>query len=246
MDLHVDGQRQGPGSVSTTLQALNLARPHLHAPSGEGLAVADIGCGTGASTLVLARALDAHITAVDFFPAFLERLVRRAEAAGLGERVSTLQADMAALPFQKAAIDLMWSEGAIYSMGFQEGIRAWRRYLKPGGILAVSEITWTTEQRPAQIETYWQAEYPQIATAEAKVQQLREAGYAPVGHFLLPERCWTAEYYTPLQLRHGAFLNRHGHAEAAQQLIETEREEVARYTRFKDYFSYGFYVARKA
>jgi len=57
-----------------------------------GLAVADIGCGTGASTRVLAEALDAHITAVDLFPEFLDELMCRATARGIDHRVTPLAA----------------------------------------------------------------------------------------------------------------------------------------------------------
>ena len=53
------------------------------------LKVADIGCGTGASTLVLADNLkNAHIKAVDLFPEFLQVLSDRARAAGCADRVT--------------------------------------------------------------------------------------------------------------------------------------------------------------
>ena len=51
MDLHRDGARQGPGSEEETLRAFDLTRLDRVAE----LQVADIGCGTGASTLVLGR-----------------------------------------------------------------------------------------------------------------------------------------------------------------------------------------------
>ena len=64
LDLHQDGPRQGPGGDRETRLAVELSGlKHV-----SDLKIADIGCGTGASTLVLARELDAHITAVDFLP----------------------------------------------------------------------------------------------------------------------------------------------------------------------------------
>ncbi|MEZ5739065.1 MAG: class I SAM-dependent methyltransferase [Burkholderiaceae bacterium] len=144
IDLHKHGMRQGPGGDQETRLAVALSG--LKGMSH--LSVADLGCGTGASTRILAGELDADVVAVDLFPAFLTKLNEYSRRAGLADRITTVCASMAALPFGEAAFDAIWSEGAIYNMGFAAGIKAWRRHLKPGGILAVSELTWLTDRRP--------------------------------------------------------------------------------------------------
>lgn len=243
VDLHKDGPRQGPGSEAATRLAVALAG----LDGARDLRIADIGCGTGASTLVLARDLDARITAVDLVPAFLARLERAAEEAGLADRITTLAASMAALTFEDAVFDAIWSEGAIYAMGFEAGIRAWRRYLKPGGIMAVSELTWLTAARPAELEAHWQGEYPEVATASAKMAVLEQHGFSPVGYAVLPEPCWTENYYRPMEGRFAAFLARQSAADrpAAEDIVAAERHEMALYARYKDHVGYGFYVARR-
>jgi ABC-type dipeptide/oligopeptide/nickel transport system ATPase subunit len=148
--LHAGGQRQGPGGDQETQRAWDLTGLEAH----PDLAIADIGCGTGASTLVLARLSGAPVLAVDFLHPFTFQLTRRAAAAGLGEQVRAITATMQALPFAEASLDLIWSEGAIYNMGFEAGLAAWRRLLRPAGVVAVSEITWLTEVRPAELEDY--------------------------------------------------------------------------------------------
>ena len=62
---------------------------------------------------------------------------------------------------------LIWSEGAIYNIGFERGLKEWRRFLKEGAYLAVSEASWFTEKRPAEIETFWQDAYPEIVSGVA-------------------------------------------------------------------------------
>ena len=239
-DLHKAGLRQGPGSPDVTRRAMVLAGLDGSRP----LEIADIGCGTGAASLELARMLDARITAVDFLPSFLDVLRQRAQAQGLG-RIITLEASMDALPFTDASFDVIWSEGAVYNMGFEAGIAAWKRFLKPGGKLVLSEITWTTAARPQTITDYWTAQYPEIDTASAKLAVLERHGYRPEGYFLLPLCCWQEHYYGPLRERFPAFLDRHGHSPQAAAIVAAEEEEMALYQRYGQFYSYGMYVAAK-
>jgi SAM-dependent methyltransferase len=241
IDLHRDGQRQGPGGADETRLAITLSGLR----GRTDLRIADIGCGTGASSLVLAQDLDADITAVDFLPDFLEKLDRAARAAGLNHRITTHAASMEALTFADASLDAIWSEGAIYNMGFVQGIQSWRRFLKPGGILAVSELTWLTAERPAALTAYWMREYPEVETAAAKMAVLEGNGFAPMGYFVLPRHCWLDNYYRPLQARFADFLLRHAADPMAAELVAAEREEIALYERYAAYVSYGFYIARK-
>ncbi len=242
VELHLAGRRQGPGSDDTTRRAIAL--------SGLGdanrLSIADIGCGTGASTLVLAQELDAHVVGVDLVPDFLRRLDAAAARRHLDERVATVEAAMDALPFDEGSFDGIWSEGAVYTMGFAHGIGAWRRFLKPGGVLAVSELTWLTRERPDELERHWTGEYPEVATASTKMALLEEGGYSPIGYFVLPERCWLENYYRPMEDRFAGFLARHGHSEAARRIVDAERHEIALYERFSRFVGYGYYVARRA
>lgn len=240
-DLHKRAKRQGPGGDAETRNAIDLARLDRSAL----LKVADIGCGTGASALQLARTLNAQITAIDFLPDFIEVLKANAENEGLIRKINPLVASMEKLPFDDEEYDVIWSEGAIYNIGFEKGIKDWIRFLKPGGLLVVSEITWITRDRPAEIQDYWQAEYPEIDTASAKINLLEKSGYSPIGYFVLPEHCWLENYYRPLQSSFADFLARHSDSEKAQAFVAAENKEIALYEKYKAHYSYGVYIARK-
>lgn len=239
--LHRDGARQGPGGEAETRLAIELS-----GLSGRrDLRIADLGCGTGAATLVLAQTLDARVTAVDLVPAFLDRLQADAARAGLADRVRACAASMEELPFGEAELDAIWSEGAIYNMGFERGVAAWRRHLKPGGILALSEITWLTRERPAELQAHWEGQYGEIDTAAGKMAVLERHGFSPLGYFVLPPHCWLENYYRPLERRFARFLEAQGDSVAARRIVEAERREIALYEGFHDCFGYGYYVARK-
>lgn len=241
VDFHKDGERQGPGSVRETLRALEC----IEISKKKDLKIADIGCGTGGQTITLAQHTDGQTTAVDLFPEFLERLNQRAKASGLQERITTVEGSMEELPFDREYFDIIWSEGAIYNMGFEAGIKRWKDYLKPNGYLSVSEITWITHSRPKEIQDFWKREYPEIDTASNKISILEANGYSPVGYFYLSQNSWIDNYFKPMESRFSPFLERHNYSQGAKNIVEEQQEEIRLYHKFKAYFSYGFYIARK-
>lgn len=241
VDLHKHGDRQGPGGDAETQLAMTLGGLN----NSRRLRIADLGCGTGASTLCLAKSLDAEIIAVDFVPEFIEILRSNAEANGLTSQVSPTIGSIDNLQFKNNELDVIWSEGAIYNIGFERGVHYWRQFLKPQGILAVSEITWLTDRRPKNIQSYWDTEYSEMDTASSKIQTLEAAGYSPLGYFVLPDYCWLDNYYHPLQSQFSDFLRRYSHSKEAQALVDAEVQEISVFETFKTYFSYGFYIASK-
>ena len=241
IDLHRSNLRQGPGGETETKKALGMAGLDRSRP----LKIADIGCGTGASTIMLAKELDAKITAVDFLPEFLDELQTRAKENGVAERITTLSCSMDALPFSDEEFDVIWSEGAIYNMGFETGVLAWSRFLKPGGKLIVSEITWLSAARPHELQSYWEREYPEIDVASAKIGILERHGYSPEAYFFLPTYCWLENYYRPLQNGFDEFLIRNDQSDQSKVIVEKEKHEIAFYKKYRDYYSYGVYIAKK-
>jgi SAM-dependent methyltransferase len=149
------------------------------------------------------------------------------------------------LPFKNEELDLIWSEGAIYNIGFERGINEWRKFLKPGGYIAVSEVSWFTEKRPAEIDNYWQDAYPEIDTIANKVALMQKAGYVPVAVFVLPENCWIENFYVPQIPAQDIFLKKHAGNKTAEKFIVNERREAELYRKYKEYYGYVFYIGKK-
>lgn len=241
VDFHLDGERQGPGSHEETGKALKLSGID---PSEE-LKIADIGCGCGAQTLDLAQLTRGKVVAVDLFPEFLDVVKHKADEMGVTNKINTLQCSMDELPFEDNSLDLIWSEGAIYNMGFQKGLQAWRRFLKPGGIIAVSEITWLKDKRPAELEKFWNGAYSEMHTEDVKREQMKQSGFELIGSFTISDESWEKNYYAPMLQRIPDFLSRHKADEKAKALVEEEQNEIKLYHKYKDYYGYVFYIGRK-
>ena len=190
---------------------------------GGNLKVADLGCGSGAQTLDLAKALEAEITAIDVFPAFLDKLEQNISAEETKAEIKIMEGSMDSLSFDKESFDIFWSEGAIYNIGFEKGVKYWNQFLKPGGFLAVTEVTWLTQDKPKEIEDFWQEGYSEIATAGEKIDVLENHGYSLVGYFVLDQDSWLKNYYEPMILRFESFLVKHGYSEGAQRVVDEHK-----------------------
>ena len=239
-DFFLSTERQGPGSPEVTLKALSFI-DNLTDKSR----IADIGCGTGGQTMVLAQHAPGHITGLDFFPGFIDRFNRNAGRLNLQDRVKGIVGSMDNLPFREEELDLIWSEGAIYNIGFERGLNEWRKYLKTEGYIAASEISWFTEERPAEIHNFWTELYPEIDTIPNKVAQIQKAGYIPVATFILPEICWTEHYYAPLVAAREKFLAKYAGNKNAEELVASSDYEEELYRKYKEFYGYAFYIAKK-
>lgn len=233
-------ERQGPGSPEVTIKALSFI-DNLNSKS----LVADIGCGTGGQTMVLAQHAPGRITGVDLFPAFIDLFNRNATKRNLNDRVKGIVGTMEALPFHNEELDLIWSEGAIYHMGFERGLNEWRKFLKTGGYVAVTEASWFTEKRPAEIEKFWKDAYPEIDTIPNKMAQMQKAGYVPVATFILPENCWIEHFYVPQIKAKEIFLKKYKGNKTAEKFIANEHYEEQLYYKYKEYYGYVFYIGKK-
>jgi len=242
VDLHRKNQRQGPGSAESAQMALDISG----LSNRTGAVIADIGCGTGAASIFLAKRIGARVTAVDFLQPFLDELEQRCREMGVDGRIQCLCASMDALPFEEESLDAIWSEGAIYNIGFQRGLTLWRPFLKENGVIVVSEITWLSQQRPKAIEDYWNTHYGDMGTAEEKMAVLAASGYDVVGYFTLPRSCWLDNYYEPLANQHQHFLERHEYSAAAEAIVNAEKAERKMYEDYSDFVSYGVYIARRS
>jgi len=236
LDLFSGLEREGPGSPEATRIALESTGLR----GASRLRVGDFGCGSGASTAVLSDELEADIVAVDLFPEFLTRVAPRCESPN----VRSVLADMSSLPFGDASFDLIWSEGAIYNIGFVEGLRTWRSLLRPHGVIAVSELSWLGEERPAEIDSYWSEEYPGIATRVEKCSSAESLGFEVLDAFTLPEDCWAEHYHQPLRDAIDSFVERNGDSEGARSLARATLDEIDLQERYAAHVGYVFYVLR--
>lgn len=233
--------RQGPGDIDSTKRALdtigNLQR---------GAKVLDIGCGAGMQTIALAKFSQADITAIDNHLAYLDLLVEKAVGEGVSDRIKAVYADMNALKFKDGSFDVIWSEGAIYIMGFENGLREVRRLLVTKGYMAVTEITWLKDNPPDEVRLFFEREYPAMNDTKGNLNIIRDVGYHIIDYFPLPESAWWDDFYDPLEVRVKELKEKYAKNEEAMEVLKMVDLEIYMYRKYSDYYGYVFYIIQRA
>ena len=239
-EIHSDLPREGPGDSDSTARAYSALSGLPACPR-----ILDIGCGPGMQTLDLARLSNGQITAIDFHQPFLDELVRRAKAAGVDGYIQTQNMSMFEMDFAPEQFDLIWSEGAIYIMGFENGFKTCYPFLKTGGYMVVTEASWFQPNPPQQVFDFWKEAYPDMGSIEENILRIERQGYKLIDHFHLPDSSWWDNYYDPLMKRVSRLREKYAGNSKAQKALDEELAEIELFRKYSNYYGYEFYVAQK-
>lgn len=234
--LHLGLERQGPGDEQCSRDILAQLPALSEAPL-----ILDAGCGTGAAALLLAAYHSrSRVIAIDLSNDFLDTLRREAERRGLGVRLRCVHGDMLQPAVSAASLDLIWSEGAVYAVGFERALRAWKALLKPYGLVVVSEMSWFSENIPTEASDFWRRAYPGMETEEGNRCRAEAAGYRVLATRRLPTEAWWDSYYSPLLGKLDAFADTTD--SVLRAVLEETREEITLFRRYAQYYGYTFYI----
>ena len=160
-----------------------------------GARVLDAACGTGDLAIADRKAGAAHVIGLDFSERMLERARRKAP------ELEWVQGDMLELPFEDGAFDAATVGFGVRNVADLElALRELRRVLRPGGRLAILEITqprgplrpffslWFDRIVPllgkllpgGAAYTYLPASVKRFPSAEDLAEQLRHVGFGDV------------------------------------------------------------------
>jgi SAM-dependent methyltransferase len=231
--------RQGPGNRASAARALALCAQLPPRPS-----VLDVGCGVGGQTLQLAELIDGPIVAIDNHAPSIARLQSAIAERGLDGRIHALVADMADPPLSSASFDLVWSEGALYSIGLRNALRVCHRLLRPEGYLVFTDAIWRCENPPAEVRASFDADYPTMGSLGDDIAAIADCGFTLVDHFTLPDEAWWEDFYTPMEARIGELRDRHRDDDEASAILDRLAEEPELHRRHADCYAYEFFVAR--
>ena len=232
--------RGGPGDNESTRRAFNTIPKLLGRPL-----ILDIGCGPGVQTIELAKISKGTIIALDNHQAFLNKLIKKAKDEKLLDHIVPKNNSMLDMDFDKNTFDIIWSEGALYFMGFQNGLRRCHQLLKNDGFLAVTEIVYLVNDPPAPLIQHFEKEYPDIKAVKDKIDLIQNERFHLISNFTLPESSWLDNFYLPMEEELARLNRKYQGNEIALGIFEEMKNEIKLYKKFSDFYGYEFFIMQK-
>jgi SAM-dependent methyltransferase len=239
-ELYAGLPRGGPGDDNSTRKAFSFMRDLPLKPL-----ILDIGCGPGMQTIELAKLSQGSILALDNYQPFLDHLMKTAEKEHVSRHIIPKLMSMHEMDFEKEMFEIIWSEGALYFLGFANGLKECYRLLKPNGYLAVTEPVYFKDNPPQPVIDFWADEYPDISDVQANINLIEHSGFALLSHFALPESSWVDEFYVPMEKRIKILKEKYVGNKRALDVFESASEEIEVFKKYSEYFGYEFFVMRK-
>lgn len=225
--------RLGPGSDKDTLRAFK-------AVTGKVNRIIDMGCGRGASAILLAQHTSAHIIAIDNEQTYLDDLCRKLADLQNLSQLEVLCSNISSLPLSPGWADLIWAEGSAYIIGFKNALRQWRSLSSKDGYLVVSELVWQSDKPSKPCALYWHNHYTALTNVAGNIQLALQAGYEVVDTFAVSEQAWQ-NYLVPLEKELSRYASSMQHTQAWIDL----NDEVNFHKQYLGEYTYQFFILKK-
>jgi len=186
--------------------------------------ILDVGCGSGVPTLELAKLSKGGVVGIDTDQSLLDELNRKIEEEGLSDCVTTRKCSMFEMDFPDESFDIIWAEGSISVIGFERGLKEWKRLLKPGGFLVV---------------------HTETENVSNKLKKIPSFGYKLLNQFSLPEDAHWTEYYRPMEIRIKELRTEYRKNPGVLQMLRRRQNEIDMVKRNPKRFSSAFYIMQK-
>ncbi|RXE56250.1 SAM-dependent methyltransferase [Methanoculleus taiwanensis] len=234
--------RQGAGDDEHTEKAFSMIAEPLHG-GGE---ILDVGCGKGVQTMALARLCPScRIIATDIHQPYLDAVDEKIAAEGFSGRIKTVCASMDDLPFEEESFDIIWAEGCSSIIGIDNAVRYWKKLLKQGGYMMISDIFWFTKTPSDEAREFFAEFHPAMMIEDKGFEIVRNAGLELVGSFRLPSRVWEESFYGTLREKFGGLEEEYADDEGALMVIEGLKRQTKIFEKHSDEFGNTYLVMRK-
>ena len=193
-------------------------------PQMEKPRILDIGCGSGIPTIELARLSNGEITGIDIDQSALDKFKREIEKEQLSTRVQAECCSIFEMDFPDESFDIIWSEGSIYPLGFEKGLREWKRFLKPDGYMVIHD---------------------EKGNISKKLEQISSCGYEIMDYFILNNETWWTEFFAPLEQLIIKYRTRQTNDPKMLEEFNQAQRELDTFKKYPEHNTSVFFIIKK-
>ena len=186
--------------------------------------ILDVGCGSGVPTLELARLSQGEVIGIDIDQPALDKFARKIKEVGLIDQVQAVNCSMFDMDFADESFDIIWSEGSIFVIGFERGLRQWKPFLKPDGFMVIHD---------------------EKGNVKEKLEQISNCSYELLGYFILSEDLWWTEYFAPLEKLIGESRTRYTDQPNILEELQQTQGELDMFKKNPEHNSSACFVIKK-
>lgn len=167
--------------------------------------ILDIGCGSGVPTIELAKISKGHVIGLDINEKSLDLLQIKINKLGLKNQVNIIKDSLSTMDFPKEFFNIIWAEGSVFVIGFENSLKNWRQFLKPKGFLVFHD---------------------QNKDKNKKLKLIKKYNYNLIAQFELSYHTWWLEYYTPLEDLIKKFNYRYPYDSKLNEYLNKDKIEI--------------------
>lgn len=247
--------KTSPGLPNNTIDALNMALAKVkyqYKKQGKSyneskIKILNYGCGKGEENIWLLSNFKGELSCIDSDEACVNYLDERIEKLGLSDRCNIILNDngMEDLPFSKNHFDIIWQEGSMNDSDFDTRIKMFKKFLKPGGVIVISDYIVTDLSMPLELIRYFENFYPAITTIDNNIDVIEENGLKVNATFIVPDEAWWKYYLAPMREITRDLSIKYQMDMDKRKLIDEITLDMTMRDKYKKYYAYAFYVIQK-
>jgi hypothetical protein len=171
--------------------------------------------------------------------------MKKAKKEGVEKNIAPRNMSMLDMNFKNKSFDIIWSEGALYIMEFQNGLKKSHFLLKDNGFLAITELVYTTSNPPDEVVEYFHKEYPDIKNIQEQIEIIKKENFNLILNFTLPKSAWLNNYYLPMEKELYILNKKYKGNQEALSMFYALQKEINFYRKFSEFFGYEFFIMQK-
>ena len=175
--------------------------------------ILDIGCGTGIPTVELAKMSGGEVIGIDIDDQALHRCNDRIKQAHLADRAKTIRCSLVDMDFTDEYFDIIWAEGTVFILGFQQSLTKWRRFIKPGGFLVLHD---------------------EVGDLSNKLKMIPGLGFALIDNILISGDDWWEKYFKPLQEGMRKIYAQYRDNKEARDFLDARQAEIDKFNKDRE------------